>query len=246
MNSSDNSAEQRPKTLQAVLLTNTGNVPLRVLSLGRTRALVRTGQPVRLPPKVRVGFAHHGRYPGRILMLATVASLQDQQESTMLKLDYEALHSMDGKDSLTEFVTRDLGREEVAESAFSFGRGGWFYRLDATPGSAPIDVNEADGASQRREERIPVRVPLSYQHEGQALAGQAYNVSFHGIFILTEAALPPRGEAVIVRFPLLVDYQTKQVNFTGIVCWTGSGMSSADGGGMGIEITAWASWITLM
>ena len=237
-NDGQNSSTQR---VQAVLLTNTGNVPLRVLSLGRTRALVRTTRPVRLPNKIRIGFAHHGEHPGRILMLATVSSLQDNPESTMLKLDYVAIHSMDGKECLREFVSRDLGHQDIFESSFSYGRGGFFYRLDESHAPPKEESPEVDGASQRREERIPVRVPLSFDHPTGHSTGEAYNVSYNGVFILTEDELPPKGTVIEVSFPIRAQYDTHQVKFSGIVCWTGSGMTSAHGGGIGLQIDQWSS-----
>jgi len=235
--------EQSNKTrIQAILLTNTGNVALKVLSLGKSRMLVRTPQPVKLPNQVRVGFAHRGEHQGRIVMLAHVSSLQAEAGTTLMKLEYVALHSMDGKGCLSEFVVRDLGHDEAEESRFRFGRGGWFYQLEVK--SLPLveeELEVEDGASQRREERIPVRVPLMYAHEGDAFRGEAYNISFNGLFILTEARLPPRDALLDVTFPILQGTQMEKVRVTGKVCWVGAGMSAADGGGLGLSIEGWAT-----
>jgi hypothetical protein len=227
--------------LQAVLLTNTGNVPLRVLSLGRERALVRMPYPVRLPNKVRIGFAHHGKHPGRILVLATVTSMQDQQESMMLKLDYLALHSMDGQECITEFVTRDLGRPSTEDAGFSYGRGGWFYSLSQQDAAAPQQTDEAQGASLRREERIPVRVPIAYINHGRRTSGQTYNISYHGLFVLTEEMLPANGDTLEIAYETPVGFKDELVVMHGLVCWTGAGMNTALGGGIGIQIVDWRS-----
>lgn len=232
-------------SLQAVLLTNTGNLALRVLSLGRTRMLVRTPTPVKLPPQVRVGFAHRGAHRGRIVMLAQVASVQMETGTTLVKLEYIALHSMDGQECLREFVKRDLKLANVSEPAFRFGRGGWFYQLngeDPAPSKETPETTEVeDGASQRREERIPVRVPLMFAYGTDAYRGEAYNISFNGIFVLTESKLPTQDADVEVTFPILQANQMNKVRVATKVCWVGAGMSAAEGGGLGLLITRWAS-----
>jgi hypothetical protein len=231
---------QEKARIQAVLLTNTGNLALKVLSLGKSRMLVRTPQPVKLPSNVRVGFAHRGDHKGRILMLAQVSSVQVETGTTLIKLEYKALHSMDGKECITEFVRTNLGHEQLDERAFRFGRGGWFYQLKAEP-TAAGSKQEDDGASQRREERIPVRIPLMYAFEGDAFKAEAYNISFNGLFLLTESRLPPNGSELDVTFPILQGSHMQKVFLSGKVCWVGAGMSSADGGGIGLLIQSWTS-----
>ena len=226
--------------IQAVLMTNTGNLALKVLSLGKSRMLVRTPQPVKLPPNVRVGFAHRGSHKGRILMLAQVSSVQAETGTTLIKMEYKALHSMDGKECVAEFVQHTLGHSEIDEKGFNFGRGGWFYQLKTEPVSAAVAA-EDDGASQRREERIPVRIPLMYAYEAEAYKAEAYNISFNGLFLLTESKLPPKEADLGVTFPILQGNQMQKVRLSGRVCWVGAGMSSADGGGIGLLITRWAS-----
>lgn len=228
--------------IQAILLTNTGNIALKVLSLGKSRMLVRTPEPVKLPNQVRVGFAHRGKHQGRIVMLAQVSSVQTEVGTTLIKLEYIALHSMDGKECLSEFVVRDLAHSDIEESRYRFGRGGWFYQLELK--AIPIvrdDLEVEDGASQRREERIPVRVPLMYAHAGDAFRGEAYNISRNGLFVLTESRLPLQDDLVEVTFPILHGPQMSKVRITGKVCWVGAGMSAADGGGIGLKIEGWAS-----
>ena len=221
-------------------MTNTGNLALKVLSLGKSRMLVRTPQPVKLPPNVRVGFAHRGSHKGRILMLAQVSSVQAETGTTLIKMEYKALHSMDGKECVAEFVQHTLGHSEIDEKGFNFGRGGWFYQLKTEPVSAAVAA-EDDGASQRREERIPVRIPLMYAYEAEAYKAEAYNISFNGLFLLTESKLPPKEADLGVTFPILQGNQMQKVRLSGRVCWVGAGMSSADGGGIGLLITRWAS-----
>ena len=221
-------------------MTNTGNLALKVLSLGKSRMLVRTPQPVKLPPNVRVGFAHRGSHKGRILMLAQVSSVQAETGTTLIKMEYKALHSMDGKECIAEFVQHTLGHSEIDEKGFNFGRGGWFYQLKSEPVSAAVAA-EDDGASQRREERIPVRIPLMYAYEAEAYKAEAYNISFNGLFLLTESKLPPKEADLGVTFPILQGNQMQKVRLSGRVCWVGAGMSSADGGGIGLLITRWAS-----
>ncbi len=226
--------------IQAVLLTNTGNLALKVLSLGKSRMLVRTPEPVKLPANVRVGFAHRGVHKGRILMLAQVSSVQAETGTTLIKMEYKALHSMDGKECIVEFVADALGHAEVDDKAFNFGRGGWFYQLKTEPTSAALAAEDA-GASQRREERIPVRIPLMYAYESEAYKAEAYNISFNGLFLLTESRLPPKESQLSVTFPILQGSQMQKVRLSGLVCWVGAGMSSVDGGGIGLLIKSWAS-----
>ena len=128
--SSEGLRERSLSRPRALLLLKGQSLPLRVVSLGQYRALMRAGQRLELPPTVRVGFDHRGRYPGRILLLAESAPLQEQSQSTMFKLEYEALYSMDGKAPLMEFILTALGRPSVVPAAFSYECGGWFYRLD--------------------------------------------------------------------------------------------------------------------
>ena len=155
-------------------------------------------------------------------------------------MDYKALHTMDGKECLTEFVIQSLGHSEVDPNAFSFGRGGWFYQLQSQVQSATPPEQE-DSASQRREVRIPVRIPLMYAYDDDAFRGEAYNISFNGLFVLTESRLPHKNDSLDITFPIVQGDQMQKVRLTGRVCWVGAGMSSNDGGGLGLLITSWAT-----
>ena len=138
------------------------------------------------------------------------------------------------------FLAEGLGVVLTGGETFREGAGGAFFtfRKAKPKRKTKPSVNRSDGDVQRErnEQRIAVRVPVEFRIESAAFAGQAYNISTSGVYILSDDVMPERGTRVTVGFPVALHARPFTIDLQGEVVWTMPGMSTRAGGGIGIRI----------
>lgn len=233
------------QSLQGTLLLETGDVACEVIGRSPVGIEVRSERVLAQTTRVRLMFAHEGAHPGDVRVLASVDSNMVDDDGAVLQLRLLALHSSQGTLCLTGFLVDDLGVPRVDTAAFKQGANGWFYRFqdrwgdnmgnDQTVRSIKsVDVS----LMKRREERVAVRVPVTLEVAGERFKGQAYNVSYSGVYILTEDVLPPVSTDIVVLYPLQLDGEAFETRLRGEVVWSMAGMDSTVSGGLGILLNA--------
>ena len=114
--------------------------------------------------------------------------------------------------------------------------------LRAAP--AQVDVHEAQlplsrlAVHQRTERRVVVRVGVHFVLDGEAYAGQAYNVSHNGVYIISDDILREQGAPIEVAFPVALHAKPFTVFLRGEVVWLMPGMSTRMGGGVGVRVSS--------
>lgn len=229
--------------LHATALLETGDAPCTALPRGSEVLELHFDHEVPTTRTLRLAFRHRGEHPGLVQVLTAIEGSHSEPGGMRMDARPLALHSTAGKECLREFLLRDLGHDRIDEQAFRTGAGGWFYGLRTgrpSAGSEAERVQRQNGHvvdTQRREPRVAVRVPLVFVVGEQRYQGQAYNISYNGLYVLTEEILPEEGTSIEVHYPLEAREGGRgEVTLFGEVMWTMSSMTSPTGGGIGIRI----------
>ncbi len=207
---------------------------------------------VRIGAEERIAFEHRGQHSGPVRALVDVTAFQRQGSAARITVRCRVLHSTAGIATLRSFVQETLRLRPVDDlSAYPAGAGGHYYRVAehhaaevVAPAerAAPAGVTVDPYVERRRAPRLPVRVNISYRHDGSAGARPrraiAYNVSINGLFALTPVAPPPRGVKIFVSFPVSTYARPVSVDLIGEVVWSMEPGSGPQGqGGFGVDIS---------
>ncbi|MEZ4266022.1 MAG: PilZ domain-containing protein [Myxococcota bacterium] len=191
---------------------------------------------------LKMAFQHSGGTPGAVRVMTAVDEVKEFDGRTVIEARYLALHSVGGKECLASFLTEFVGVATPDASAYKEGAGGMFYGFRATRGTPPRPegpVSRSTGQvqhSERREQRVVVRVPVVVRVGTDTFRAQAYNISFSGIYLLATETLPPVGTRVVVGFPVAMHAKPFNVKLSGEVVWAMPAMTATEGGGLGIRI----------
>jgi len=221
------------------LLLETEDVAVKIVGWGYDGLRVVAPGQHRVRGNVRVRFDHQGANHGVIQMLSTVNSYviayPKSGVETELCLRYRAVHTDVSEDTLVDFLQDDLRLTELDEDDVEKRPEGWFYKFPETPGkelynNQPAFITENDPALRRKEERVSVRVPLTYYLGDDRCEGTAYNVSMSGVYITSPETIPPMDTPVRIFFPLANAGTSEQAIIQGKVCWTAPAMGPTGGG----------------
>lgn len=227
----------------ATLLMQRGDAKCRIKRTSRTEmTLIVDDGAMPEDDSVRLAIYHSGSVSGVVRILAEVVNLETSLLETEMTVSFVALHSTGGSSCLRSFLSEGLGVTLSGQEVFREGAGGAFFtfRKAKPKGTASAPPSRTKGAEQsaRNENRIAVRVPVEFRIESAAFAGQAYNISNNGVYILSDEVMPERGTHVVVAFPVALHAQPFNIDLRGEVVWTMPGMSTRAGGGIGIRIDA--------
>lgn len=240
-------------------LLETGDHTCEVLEISESAMTVKFATSAQVSGTVRSVFDHDGAEPGRVRMLSAVQTASTDETGAMeVELRHLALHSVAGKECLREFLGQALDMVDVDERAFKEGAGGWFYGFRATRPSAVspsrrIQRGQVEVDSQRREQRVAVRVSVQFTYGPSRYVGQAYNVSHSGVYILCDDVLPHQGAHVLLTFPVALHAKPFPVKLEGEVVWSMAAMTASRGGGFGLRLSviedgaggeAWKEYVT--
>ncbi len=224
------------------LLLETGDVPAKILRKTAEGMRLHVERVVTPGGTLKMAFRHVGGTPGAVRVMTAVDECKEFDGRTVIEVRYLALHSVGGKDCLASFLTEFVGVASPDPSAYKEGAGGMFYGFRATRGATPRPagpVSRSTGVvqhSERREQRVVVRVPVVVRVGTDTFRAQAYNISFSGIYLLASEALPPVGTRVVVGYPVAMHAKPFNVKLAGEVVWAMPAMTATEGGGLGIRI----------
>lgn len=245
----------------AALLLETGDAECVVLAIRPDGMRLRLDRPARVVGTVRLAFDYDGAAAsGVVRMLAAVdATASDGGVGQpVMDIRYLALHSTENKLCLRGFLADVVGLAVPDERAFKAGAGGWFYGFGgARPkAAASRPVARESGvvaASQRRDPRVAVRVPVMLTAGAAAFKAQAYNISASGLYVLLDEALPEVGTPVEISYPVALHARPFTIHLAGEVVWCMPAMTSSQGGGVGVQLSsiddgaggdAWREYVT--
>ncbi|MCB9728643.1 MAG: PilZ domain-containing protein [Deltaproteobacteria bacterium] len=253
-------ASVTPKTEDTcILLMETGDVPGQILRKNAEGMRVHIDRVVSPGGTLKMAFHHHGSVSGPVRAMCAVDESKEFDGRTVIEVRFLALHSTAGQPCLQAFLTEFLGLATPEASSFKPGAGGVFYGFRATRGVTPRPqgpVSRSTGQvqhSERREQRVAVRVPVVVRVGNDTFRAQAYNVSSSGIYLLANETLPPIGTRVVVGYPVALHAKPFNVKLTGDVVWVMPAMTATAGGGLGIRFThidddadgaAWREYVT--
>jgi Tfp pilus assembly protein PilZ len=229
--------------LEGTVLTETGDVACRVLAKDANGLTVRVGKELRTQGTLRLAFDHDGATAGVVRLLAAVEGTDAVGDEMDVHLRHLALHSTAGRACLREFLEGPLGIDAIDEAAFKEGAGGWFYGFHATRPAARDAVKRKASStaviveSDRREQRVAVRVQVQVKHGARSAVCQAYNISASGVYVMSEDLLPGVGAEVEVVYPVALHAKPFNVRLFGAVVWEMPAMTSTRGGGLGIKLS---------
>jgi Tfp pilus assembly protein PilZ len=225
------------------LLLETGDVPAKILRKNGEGMRLHVERVVSPGGTLKMSFQHVGSAPGAVRVMTAVDESKEFDGRTVIEARYLALHSTAGKPCLASFLTEFLGVATPDPGAYKEGAGGMFYGFRATRGATPRPegpLSRASGQvqhSERREQRVVVRVPVVVRVGTDTFRAQAYNISFSGIYLLATESLPPVGTRVVVGFPVAMHAKPFNVKLAGEVVWAMPAMTATAGGGLGIRIS---------
>lgn len=224
----------------ATLLLETGDVRCSVEQATSSHMEIAVEGSVPEDGTFRLAIYHSGFTSGLIRLLCKVVKVQTSAAKTLMTVQHLALHSTSGRPALRAFLLEGLG-VAADEDAFKEGAGGWFYRFGDVVQRRPPErerVRRATGEvkAQRAEQRVVVRVGVHFKVSEETFAGQAYNVSEKGVYIMSDEILPPVGTPIEVAFPVALHAKPFIVYLRGEVVWIMPGMSTAKGGGIGVRV----------
>jgi Tfp pilus assembly protein PilZ len=224
----------------ATLLLETGDVRCAVQTCSSTHMEIVVEGAVPEEGTFRLAIYHSGFTSGLIRLLCKVVQIQTSTTQSTLSLQYLALHSTSGRAALRAFLSEGLG-VTADEGAFKEGAGGWFYTCGEAPKSCPVErerVRRATGEvkAQRAEQRVVVRASVHFKVAETTYAGQAYNVSENGVYIMSDDILPEVGTPVEVAFPVALHTKPFTIYLRGDVVWIMPGMTTPNGGGVGVRV----------
>lgn len=223
-------------------MLETGDVRCAVIEAKQQYLVVHVEGHVPEDGSYRLAVYHSGRASGLVRMLCNVDEVKTGMTGTSLKLRFLALHSTAGKPALRAFLQEGLGVSEPDEQAFQDGAGGSFYNCKE---SRPKQVNRervrratGEVQAQRAERRVIVRVGVHFRIGEDSYAGQAYNVSQNGVYIISDDILPAQGTQIEVAFPVALHAKPFTIFLRGEVVWVMPGMSTRQGGGVGVQVSS--------
>ncbi len=249
------------RQITAALLLETGDARCVALSVRPDGMRLRLDRPARVVGTVRLAFEYDSEVAaGVVRMLAAVDGTSSGGDTNQPVVDirFLALHTTEGRLCLRGFLADVIGLSAPDEQAFKAGAGGWFYGFGgARPkaaGRTPVQRESGVvAASQRRDPRVAVRVPVVLQVDGAVIKAQAYNVSASGLYVLLDEALPPVSTTVEVSYPVALHARPFTIALAGEVVWCMPAMTSSQGGGIGIQLStiddgaggdAWREYVT--
>jgi Tfp pilus assembly protein PilZ len=190
----------------------------------------------------RLAIYHSGVTSGLIRLLCKVVQVRTSAGQTTIELQYLAMHSTSGRPTLRAFLAEGLG-VTADEDAFKEGAGGWFYTCGEAPPRRPLKRERerarrstGEVKAQRTEVRVVVRVGVQFTVAGTTYAGQTYNVSENGVYIMSDDILPEVGTPVEVAYPVALHAKPFTIYLRGDVVWIMPGMTTSHGGGVGVRI----------
>ena len=224
----------------ATLLLETGDVRCVVEKCSGTHMEIAVEGHVPEEGTFRLAIYHSGVTSGLIRLLCKVVQIQPSATQSTLELQYLALHSTSGRPALRAFLGEGLG-VTADEDAFKEGAGGWFYSCGEAPQRPRSErerVRRATGEvkAQRAEQRVVVRAGVHFKVAETTYAGQAYNVSENGVYIMSDDILPAVGTPIEVAFPVALHARPFTIYLRGDVVWTMPGMTTPNGGGVGVRV----------
>ncbi|MDP6945067.1 MAG: PilZ domain-containing protein [Myxococcota bacterium] len=225
----------------ATLLLETGDVRCVVHECAAQQITIVVEGHVPENETYRLAIYHSGRASGLIRLLCKVVQVKTSGSQTSLQLRILALHSTSGKHAIRDFLQEGLGTAEPDEEAFEDGAGGCFYSC-TEPRPRPsvqrprVRRSTGEAKAERTERRIVVRVGVHFRLGDETYAGQAYNVSHNGVYIISDDILPEEGAPVEVAFPVALHAKPFTIYLRGEVVWLMPGMSTRQGGGVGIRV----------
>ena len=240
----------------ATLLLETGDVRCSVEQCTASGMDIVVDGNVPEEGTFRLAIYHSGTTSGLIRLLCKVVQVKTSGSRTTLSIQYLALHSTAGRPALRAFLLEGLG-VAADEDAFKEGAGGWFYtyKAQAPKPQERERVRRATGEvkAQRAEQRVVVRVTVHFRIGTDAYTGQSYNISENGVYIMSDDVLPEVGTPIEVAFPVALHAKPFNIYLRGDVVWTMPGMSTPNGGGIGVRVAtiedgaggqAWFEYVT--
>ena len=224
----------------ATLLLETGDVRCVVSECSAHQLTISVEGHVPESDTHRLAVYHSGRASGLVRLLCKVVQVNTRGSQTNLQLRLLALHSTAGKPALRSFLVEGLGVTEPDEVAFQDGAGGSFYSCQENRPKprekARVRRSTGEVQAQRAERRIVVRVGVHFRLGEETYPGQAYNISHNGVYIISDDILPEEGDTVEIAFPVALHAKPFTIYLRGEVVWLMPGMSTRQGGGVGVRV----------